>query len=64
MARKILIDEFHLTVVAPRGLSPEEFRAMRRALGRVGFRAALGSAVRDVVHRHPSLARVRTVISR
>jgi len=64
MPRLILVDELHVTLSAPRGLTPAEYRSIRRALVRPGFRAALGSAVRAALRRFPSLRRVRVTLSR
>jgi hypothetical protein len=44
MHRRILIDEFHLTVSAPPGLAGEEYVAMRRALDEERFLAELRRA--------------------
>jgi hypothetical protein len=62
--KQILVDEFHLTVNAPRGLPNDEYVAMRRTLDRVAFRRRLGQAVRDVIRTYPSLDKARVTISR
>jgi hypothetical protein len=64
MPRLLLVDEIHLTVSAPRGLTAAEYRSVRRALLRPGFRAALDAAVRGVLRRYPSLRAVRVTVSR
>jgi hypothetical protein len=64
MAKHILIDELHVTLLAPRGLSAKESRAARRALRRASFLAALTRAAREVVRRYPSLQVVRVTVSR
>ena len=48
MSRKTLvIDELHITVSVPSKLGPAEYRSIRRALNRPGFRTALIRAVLD-----------------
>lgn len=65
MSRKtIVMDELHITVSAPNSLRPAEYRSIRRALNRTGFRTALNRAVHAVFQRYPSLAKVRITISR
>jgi hypothetical protein len=65
MTRKtVVMDELHITVSAPSNLRPAEFRSIRRALNRPGFRSALNDAVNAVFQRYPSLAKVRVTISR
>jgi hypothetical protein len=53
VARAILMDEFHLSVFARRGLRAAEYDALRRTLDGAGFRAKLGRAVRGVFRRYP-----------
>ena len=62
--RTILVDELHLTVTAPNSLRPADYRSIRRALNRLGFRTALNRAVHAVFRRYPSLAKVRITIAR
>jgi hypothetical protein len=64
MPKLILVDELHVTLSAPRGLTAAEYRSVRRALMRPGFRAALGRAVRAALRGFPSLRRVRVTVSR
>jgi hypothetical protein len=40
MARAILVDQFHVTVLAPRGLRAGEHDELRRTLDEPRFRAA------------------------
>ncbi len=64
MARTVLLDEFHLSVLAPRGLPEPAYVAARRALDRKRFQADLCRAVREVARRYPALSRVRFRLSR
>jgi hypothetical protein len=60
----IFVDEFHLTIIAPRGLPEEEYDMVRRTLDRADFRRRLGLVVRKVFRRYSALAIVRVTISR
>lgn len=62
--KTVVMDGWHITVSAPTSLTPTEYRSIRRPLHRPGFRTALNRAVRELVRRYPSLAKVRIVISR
>ena len=64
MANYILMDEFHMGVYAPRGLSAAEYDAVRKALDGAPFRSHLKRAVRKVVHRFASLNKVRLAVTR
>ncbi len=64
MANRIIVEEFHLTVHAPRKLSVVEYRKIRRTLLGVRFRDALGRAMEEVVRRYPSLDRTRLTLTR
>jgi hypothetical protein len=64
MARRIVMDEFHLTVYAPGGLSAPEYEAIRRALDEPELHAALARAARRVLRRSPPLRPVRVRLSR
>jgi len=55
MARTVLIDEFHVAVYIPIGLSATECRKVRRALQNRRFMPALQRAVREFFLRYPSL---------
>jgi hypothetical protein len=61
---QILIDEFHMSVRAPRGLANAEYRAIRRTLDDRRFQADLRQAVSSVVRRYRSLRRARITLSR
>jgi hypothetical protein len=64
MAKRILLDEFHLTVYAPGGLSDPEYEAIRRAQNEPELHAALARAARRVLRRFPPLRPVRVRLSR
>jgi hypothetical protein len=64
MARTILMEELHLTLVVPSKLPANEYRAIHRALNRPSFHAALSAAVRQLLRRYPSLGKLRVRLSR
>jgi hypothetical protein len=64
MAKNILLEEFHLTVVAPRGLPPAEYDAMRQAVTSAQFIIRLRHAVRRVFRREAALSRAKVRLSR
>ena len=64
MAKRVLMDEFHVTVFAPRGLAAGEYDAIRRTLDDVRFQGVLRRAVCRVVRRFPALHKVRVALSR
>ena len=64
MTKGIVIDEFHLTVFAPRDLPELEYEASRRTLDDRRFQGDLRRAVRDVARQYPSLGKVRVRLSR
>lgn len=64
MSKTILLEQFHLTVLAPVGLVKTDYRAMLRTLQSKRFRASLRDGLRRVFRRHPSLKRARFRIDR
>jgi hypothetical protein len=64
MAELLLIEEFHLSFLVPRGLPDAACRAVRRTLGGARFRAALLRAARELIRRHPPLGPVRLTLAR
>jgi hypothetical protein len=64
MAKFIFLDEFHVTVLAPRGFPAAEYNWIRQTLDKVRFRVRLGRAVRTVFRQYPSLAKVKVTITR
>jgi len=55
MARVLLLDEFHISVSAPRGLRNAEYAAMRRTLNGLGFHTNLCRAIRKVQRQYRCL---------
>ena len=64
MAKNVLMDEFHVSFLAPHNLSPAEYDAVRRTLDELHFRALLKRTVKNVAARFPSLNKVRVRLSR
>jgi hypothetical protein len=64
MAKALLLDEFHLSVLAPRGLPEADYQAICRTLATARFHAELRRALRAVWRAHPSLGPTRVRISR
>jgi len=64
MAKRIPMEEFHLTLYAPGGLSEPEYEAIRRALDDPRLHTALARAARRVLRRSPPLSPVRVRLSR
>lgn len=64
MAKFILIDEFHLTVYAPRGQPATEYDAVRHTLDDPPFQTALRRTVRHVARQFPDLRKVRLTLTR
>jgi hypothetical protein len=58
------MEEFQLTVLAPRGLKDAGYDAIRQTLDGRRFQADLRRAVRDVVGQQPALAQVRVAVTR
>ena len=64
MPKHILMEEIHLSVSAPAGLSEAQFRAMARTLRSGRFESCLRNAVLDVFRRFRSLKRARLSVNR
>jgi hypothetical protein len=64
MARFVVIEEFHLTVLLPSGLAPTEADAVRQTLTDPTFEARLLRLIRRLFRRESSLNRVRVRLSR
>lgn len=60
----IVLDEFHLTLLVPRGLNESQAQAASRTLNGRRFQAQLRAAVRRVLRQHPSLRSIRLTLSR
>ncbi len=63
MPRGILLEEFHLTVLAPRGLPDSRYVAMRTTLASKRFQTELRQAGRAVLRRFASLSKSRVRLS-
>jgi hypothetical protein len=59
-----VMEEYHLTVFAPRGLPEYEYDAIREVLDERRFRRDLSRAARQVFRRYPQLAKVKVRLSR
>jgi hypothetical protein len=64
MSRNIVLDELHLTVFVPRGLSDAMCNAALKALQGRRFLVALRQAIRDVFRCHPPLSSARVTVTR
>ena len=63
MARMLLMDEFHVSVYAPRGLTDPEYKAIKRVLNLARFRQRLRQAAITVAGRYSALKKIRIVVS-
>jgi hypothetical protein len=59
VAKHIQIEEFHLTVYAPRGLPAQDHDALRQPLDDSLFLARFRRTFRRVVCRHPALSKAQ-----
>jgi hypothetical protein len=64
VAKGILIEEFHLSVYAPRGLRDAEYDAIRQTLDDIRLHARLRRILQRVFRRYPSLNKARVRLSR
>ncbi len=64
MSRTILLEEYHLTVRAPRGLPESQYDAMRQALDDARFQTGLRCVVRDFFRQYTALAWARVSLTR
>ena len=64
MAKSVLIDQFHVTVLVPAGLPKGVANAVVRTLHGPRFDRQLRKAVRGVLRRFRSLAKSRVTVSR
>jgi hypothetical protein len=60
----LLVDEFHLSVLAPRRLDDAAVRSVRRVLNDRHFQSELRRAVHTLVGRYRALSPVRVRLSR
>jgi hypothetical protein len=61
--RRIVLDEFHITVFVTRELPDKDCLRIRRTLKGGSFRRQLDRALLQVLRRYPSLRQLRAVIS-
>jgi hypothetical protein len=64
MSKRVLMDELHLTVRAPRGLPETEYDAIHEALTDWDFLTQLRRALRAVFRRRPALGKVKVSLHR
>ena len=64
MARDVVIEEFHVTLLVPRRISTRESAAIRRTLRRPAFVRKLRVAALEVVTGYAALNTVTVNISR
>lgn len=64
MAERIVIEEYHLTVLVPRGLAEADAEAIRRTLTDPSFEVRLRRAVRRVFRGEVSLAEAKVRLGR
>jgi hypothetical protein len=64
MGPGILLEEYPISVYAPRGLPEAEYEAMNRTLTRRRFRARLQRVLQRIVQQHPSLLKSTIKVSR
>jgi hypothetical protein len=64
MAKGVLIEEFHLTVLAPHGLPAAEYDAICRILADPAFESRLRRAVRRAFRREGGLSKAKVRVSR
>lgn len=64
MSKRIVIEEYHLTVLVPRGLPEVEADSIRRTLTDPVFEKRLHRSVRRVFRREASLGKTQVRLSR
>jgi hypothetical protein len=64
MAKTIMMDEVHVTVLAPHGLTRHVYESMHRALCKPAFAHELRRTIRNFIRRFPELAKARIKVSR
>jgi hypothetical protein len=63
MAKRILIEEYHLSVYAPRKLQEVDYEAIHQTLIRHRFRVRLLRAMQKVSRRYRTLNKVRLKVT-
>ena len=64
MPKTILLEELHVTVIAPAGLDKAHYQAMVRTLRARRFQTRLREGVRQVMACYPSLKNTRFRLER
>lgn len=64
MAKRLLMEEYHVTVLAPHGLPVADYDAIRRTLTDPTFEARLRKAVRRVFRKEASLDKTKVRLGR
>ena len=64
MSKRVVIEEYHVTVLVPRRLPEAEADAVRRTLTDPTFERRLRRAVRKAFRREPSLDKAKVRLSR
>ncbi len=64
MARSIVIEEFHVTMLMPAGLSNADYAPVIRTLKSKRFQTRLREAIGSLIPQHRSLKPVKFSISR
>jgi len=64
MSPRVVIEEFHMTLFIPIGMSGKEVQSSRKLLGSRRFRRRLRRDVRRRIARHPELVRVSVRVTR
>jgi hypothetical protein len=64
MVKRVMLEDFHLSVFIPAGLAAKELDTIRTALGGPAFRQRLLRAVRRAFRRESDLAKARIRLSR
>jgi hypothetical protein len=64
MGKGVVMEEFHLTVLAPRGLPESEYDAIHRALADPSFESRLRRAIRRAFRGEAPLGKAKVRVSR
>jgi len=63
-ARRVLLDEFQLSILIPPQLTATEVRAANRLLSSKRFQSQLRRSLETLLRSYPALAKVRVRVSR
>lgn len=63
-ARRVLLEEFHLSILIPKEVSNFEARAMNRVLTSRRFQLRLRRSLEELLHLYPALTRTTVRVSR